>query len=261
MRAKSSILSFVLIMVITGMIALFTGCGASENTEGDADVNNGTDTLKEFNDKPWVFDAEYDIPAEVESYTTFNELIQVSDLVVPYININSPDAKAANEELYGIYDEMIDLFNEGAREAAEYEGVSGYCVSDYDAYILDNAVSVLVTQTSGGTDVPWYDYYSYCFSLEDGRLMNYEEACEIAGITVEQAGDTVKNNIRESILEDFSDVPDIDSYIDQSIESYETSVSDGTIQFVLHDMGLMDVVVKEYFPAGGGVGNKIIPAK
>lgn len=264
MRSKANVLSFVLIILIAGMTALFAGCGASGNADAeagaDASGEAGADALKEFSDKPWVYDAEYDIPTDVESYTTYNELIQVSDLVVPYINIDSPDAKAANEEIYGVYEELIDAFNECARTADEYEG-AGYSVSDYEAYILDDAVSVLVTRTTGGTDVPWHDYYSYSFSPEDGRLLTYEEACEIAGITVEQAGETVKNNIRESTLKDYPDVPDIENYIAQSIDNYETSVSNGTIRFLLHDEELLDVVVEKRFPAGGGRGNEVIPAK
>ena len=264
MRAKWSVPVCVLIIVIAAMAALMTGCGASGNADGqtgtDASEEAGGEPLKEFGDKPWVYDAEYEIPTDVESYTTFNELIQVSDLVVPYINIDSPDAKSANEELYGVYEELISRFNENARTSEEYEG-SGYSVSDYEAYVLDTAVSVLVKQTSGGTDVPWYVYYSYSFSLDDGHLLTYEEACEIAGITPEQAGETVENNIRESTLKDFSDVPDIETYISQSIDNYEASVSDGSINFLLHDMGLLDVVVKKHVPAGGGVVNEVIPAK
>ena len=106
------------------MIALICGCGSSESTGGDSGAatqveadggdaggDSGADALKEFGDKPWVFDADYDIPSEVDSYTSFNELYQVSDLIVPYINIDSPDARAANEELYGLYGELIDSFN------------------------------------------------------------------------------------------------------------------------------------------------------
>ena len=269
MKAQRIILSFALILMMAAMMALICGCGSSDSTGGDSGAaaqaeadggDAGTDALKEFGDKPWVFDADYDIPAEVDSYTSFNELYQVSDLVVPYINIDSPDARAANEELYGLYGELIDSFNECARMSDEY-GNSGYSVSDYDAYVLDEAVSVLVTQTSGGTDVPSHDYYAYSFSRDDGHLLNYEEACAIAGTTVEEAGETVKENIRESTLKDFSDAPDIDSYIEQSIEEYESSVSDGTIKFVLHDMGLLDVVVKKHFPAGGGSANEVIPAR
>ena len=145
MRAKWSIPVCVLIIVVAAMAALMTGCGASGNADGqtgtDASGEAGGEPLKEFGDKPWVYDAEYEIPIDVESYTTFNELIQVSDLVVPYINIDSPDAKTANEELYGVYEELISRFNENARAAEEYEG-SGYSVSDYDAYVLDTAVSV-----------------------------------------------------------------------------------------------------------------------
>jgi len=267
MKSTRNFLAFALIVVMAGMMVLFTGCGSSgssgedssttrqsETSDGDA----GAGAAKEFSERPWVFDAEYDIPAEVESYTTFGELIRFSDLVVPYINIDSPDGKAANKELYGVYEDLVNTFNECARDAAKYD-MSGYSVSDYEAYILDDVVSVIVTQTSGGTDVPWYDYYSYSFSLEDGRLLNYEEACEIAGMTVEQAGEKIEQNIRESTLEDFPDAPDIDSYIAQSIESYEASVNSGTIKFYLHDSALLNVVVEKHFPAGGGKGNEVIP--
>jgi hypothetical protein len=73
--------------------------------------------------------------------------------------------------------------------------------------------------------------------------------------------ETVKNNIRESTLKDYPDVPDIENYIAQSIDNYETSVNNGTIRFLLHDEELLDVVVEKRFPAGGGRGNEVIPAK
>lgn len=69
-----------------------------------------------------MYDALYDLPTDKESYciamdyNTMNclETAYASDLIVPYININSDDAKIANQEIYELYEELIDIFNENS---------------------------------------------------------------------------------------------------------------------------------------------------
>ena len=117
MKTKNSILFYALVVMMIGAAALIAGCGSSDNAgeEQNADV---TGAAKEFSDKDWVYDADYELPTDVDSfygYSDQSKLIQVSDLVVPYINIDSEDAKAANDEIYGIYENLIKEFNEDAK--------------------------------------------------------------------------------------------------------------------------------------------------
>ena len=256
---KKQLLYFVLIAMMIGMAALFVGCGDSADTSDNAGQEANADisgVAKIDGDKEWVYDADYSLPTDVDSFYGYSDqsrLVQVSDLVVPYINIDSEDAKAANDEIYGIYEKLIKEFNEDAKEGV------WFTVSNYEAYNSDWAISVVIDETSEGTDVPWHEYTTYTFSKEDGSLMNYEDACQAADMTVDEAAEVAKKNIEDNILIDFAHVDDIDSYIQQTIEGYDAAVEDGSIKFFLDNDRKLSVAIEEFVPAGGGSANVIIP--
>ena len=257
---KKHLLYFALIAMMIGMAAMFAGCGDSADTGDNAGQETNADisgVAKIDGDKEWVYDADYSLPTDVDSfygYSDHSKLIQVSDLVVPYINIDSDDAKAANDEIYGMYEKLIEQFNEDSKEGV------WFTVSSYKAYNPSGAISVLIDETSEGTDVPWHEYTTYTFSKEDGSLMDFDAACAAAGITADQATETVEKEIEYNILKDFADAEDIDSYVDKSVEGYEASVKDGSVGFYIDNDSQLNVVVNEQIPAGGGSANVIIPA-
>ena len=92
----------------------------TQNYNGNSgNKNNSNLALKIDSTKDWVYNADYNLPTNKDSYYGFSDhskLIKASDLIVPYININSSDAKKANQEIYKLYEQLINKFNENLKE-------------------------------------------------------------------------------------------------------------------------------------------------
>ena len=80
----------------------------TQNYNGNSgNKNNSNLALKIDSTKDWVYNADYNLPTKEDSYygiSDHSKLIKASDLIVPYININSSDAKTANQEIYKLYE-------------------------------------------------------------------------------------------------------------------------------------------------------------
>ena len=162
----SVILLAVGILIPTGIISFNSNKekdnyinGNSNNNNGHSN-NNGNSISKLDNSKEWVYDANYKLPTNKESYYGYvdhTKLISVSDLVVPYININSNDAARVNQEIYKLYVDLIDEFNKNLKEEVFFTLVN------YKTYINDNIISIIITTESAGADISDYDYYTYNF--------------------------------------------------------------------------------------------------
>ena len=122
-----------------------------------------------FYRRKYKCNATLDLPTNKESYYGFSDhskLISASDLVVPYINIDSNDAKKANKEIYELYENLIKKFNENLKDEIWFTLV------EYKTYTNDNIISVVITTESSGTGPTIYDYYTYNFNLNNGKILN-----------------------------------------------------------------------------------------
>lgn len=106
----------VLVVLMVGYIVYDKVLNQNNNSESKENKNS---VSKLNSSKDWVYDADYDLPTNKESYYGFSDhskLISASDLVVPYINIDSDDAKKANKEIYELYENLIKKFNENLKD-------------------------------------------------------------------------------------------------------------------------------------------------
>ena len=71
-------------------------------------------------DKDWVYAAEYEKKVTVDYYDLNHERYYLSDVVVPYFNIDSSFAKEANEETKKVFDKAIEIYNEGTKGASKF---------------------------------------------------------------------------------------------------------------------------------------------
>ena len=230
----------VIVIIILGILIL--GLGGyivyehrdsnrhDENVTQQNPDNESNDTLKLDNDKEWVYDATYDLKTDRESYYGYSDhskLIQASDLVVPYININSDSAKKANEEIYRLYENLIHTFNDNLKNEVSFTLVH------YQTYFNDNVVSVVIITESSGTDVSVEKYYTYNFNLDNGNLLTYQDGYQFAGFDDSHITSLVNQSITSTLKSRYSNLTDFDTYNAKSIDHYNTSVEDGTIQFFI----------------------------
>lgn len=96
----------------------------SQNNSNTDNENKTTEQSKKIDDsKPWVYDAEYlknkeekkiNLDYSNETYSA------ISKLKIPYINVNSDEAKKANQEIEKIATEQYDLFGKQDGESIYY---------------------------------------------------------------------------------------------------------------------------------------------
>lgn len=204
---------------------------------------------KENEKQDWVYDADYHLPTKKESYYGYvdhSKLIQASDLVVPYINMDSADAKKANQEIYQIYENLIETFNDNLNDQV------WFTVVEYQAYTHDDIVSVIITRETGGTYVPLYEYDAYNFHIRDGSTVSYQEAYTAAGFDQNNIEDAVNKAITKALKQEYDGEEGLNTYRKQSLKNYQKAVEKQTIRFFLDQSQTLHVVVTLSVPDGIG---------
>lgn len=215
-------------------------------------VNN---SIKKDPDKDFVYDADYNLKVDVESYFGYSdksEEIKASDIVVPYVNINTTDAKSVNDEIYKLYENLINEYNENAKEGISFTRVDYNVITEKDKYI-----SIIITTSAEGTDVPFINYYVYSFDYKTGNLIKLKDAIKDSKLTEEEfknlAQESIENYIKEyynfdlNYKTEYRDKPQtaLEASKDEFLENYDKN----NIKFYLDKDGIY-IISKIYFPAG-----------
>ena len=146
-------------------------------------------SIKIDEDKDYVYDAEYDTGDAPSEYAVGIYTYYLKDIVVPYINIDSDGAKAANENIKTVFDELMAAYNDGAN------GGMGYVKYN------DNILSIVFKTGTGATDVVFPYYHTYNFDLKTGERLTYEYAYGVAGFNSNSVYDKVKEQIEAHMKE------------------------------------------------------------
>lgn len=244
---------------------------SKESEKGITETSNKT--IKEDINKELVYDLSYD-KKDIEEYyiDDWKEYRFFDDIKFPYINIDSEDAKKANEKLKRIYDEIIKQYNEIS--SSEYK--IAYYKSSYDYTIYENILSIVVDVETGATDVPSHTYYSYNIDLDTKKVLSYEElynrlGCKTANNKFDNTNlskimseaITLKTrNLFESIGWDFengvSDGRKYEDFVKENINNYEVSVKENSTVAFIDSKGMLNVVVRLVSGAGSLYGSNYI---
>ena len=251
-----NVLITVLSIIVIGLSALlvYDKFIKTDDKKENNTVENNALISKIDNTKDWVYNADYNLPTNKESYYGFSDhskLIRAKDLVVPYININSIDAKNANQEIYNLYAELIKKFNDNLKDEIWYTTVK------YQTYLSNNIVSIVIATETAGTDVPLYEYYTYNFNLEGGKLLSYNDIYQKLGYSADSINVVARGAITSSLRELYNQ-SDFDDYNSQSINNYTNSVSNNTIKYYVDSNGKLNIVARIVYPAGRGYFDKVI---
>ena len=232
------------ILFATGIISLnFNNNNISENFISKIDIN-----------KVWVYDANYKLSTNKESYygyTDHTKLISSSDLIVPYLNIDSEEAMQTNKEIYKLYESLINTFNENLKDEI------GFTIVSYKTYTNKNILSVVITTETAGTDVSIYDYYTYNFNLETGKLLSYNEVYKIVGLNENNITDKATQALTNELRKNYSG-DDFNLYNINSINNYKNSVSNNTIKYFINEENKLNIIVTLEMPFGRGQFDTVI---
>ena len=168
--------------------------GSGENNlqskeENDWDNNEeiATRTIKENPNRDYVYQREsYDVEIN-DRGEIFKDKIEI-----PYININSEDAKKANQEIYKMYEEAVKIF-------VEEEQADSYTSISYKYSIFDNIVSLCIDSTPicipGGGFVRERTVYN--LNLEDGKRLSTNETLEKFDLTEDKLIEKINLKLKE----------------------------------------------------------------
>ena len=211
-KRKTVVLIVILLvlMLITGVLAgiFISGNGKmiTDNIEKVTEKKEENKTSKKIDEsKPWVYDAEY-MKENKKIYSDSKKTEEYAcnsnkDLVVPYININSDNAKKINEKIKELYDEYYEKY--GKEKTTPYSGefkTYYHYELKYDKYINDNILSVIITLhegetvVDGGTGGGVSTTYTYNFNLDTLNEASLDEMAVKCGFS---SGNAVISKIND----------------------------------------------------------------
>ncbi len=233
----------------------------NEPTNKIEDKNNDQETLNNIKidtSKDYVYDATYTKNVNANSYTTDFGTYNSDDLVVPYININSDDAKEANEELKQTFEIMVEMYNTGVTDKQTY------VENNYDYYLGKDFVSLMFSFGIGGSDVLVPSYFTYNFDLTDGDFLDLDDLTE--KFNIKDFKTQVEEAIKHSLEEDLQDLDDsnypegtnFNSYYEETIDDFEQNLENEAVKFFVDKDGKLNIIVRLSMPIGRGNSTKVI---
>lgn len=258
------IIALIVLIIAVGVYIVYDKVIKNESTVDNSQLNNnqnsnnellGESSIKIDDTKDWTYDANYNLPTDKESYYGYSDhskLISAKDLIVPYINIDSDDAKIANQEIYNLYEELITKFNNNLKDEI------WFTVVQYKTNINKNVVSILITTETAGTSTPIYKYYTYNFDITNGNLLTYEEIYKITGFSEDNIDNRAIQAITNTMKKEYPNNDDFDTYNNKSIDNYKKSVDNNEIQFYIDETRKLNIIVTLNIPAGDGKIDQII---
>lgn len=259
---KGLIITLVLIIILLlGGIGYFAYdkfiANKSDDTKEEKKKDEPKDTIKIDESRDYVYNAEYDTGNAPESYTIGDRTYTLDEIVVPYINIDSEAATKANENIKAEFDKLMEAYNDGAN------GGLGYVkYSEYDFYVNENVLSIVFKTGTGATDVVFPYYHTYNFDLNTGEKINYKTAFALAGFTSDSLTEKVNEQIGEHMKAYSYPAKDgewsYDSCYNRSIDIYNTSVQNNSVEFYFDDNNTFNVQAVIYLPGGNSENNREI---
>ena len=206
-KAKGVIIFFLLIIV--GFLCYHIVKNKDKNyVETPTIVNK---IKKEYEDKDYVIDSAF----------------STNDVVFPYINLNYNGVSSINFQIKDLYEKNRNKIT----------------AANYDSYINDNILSVMMKVTMDGID----DYYTYNINMENGREIAFDEVyykysqADLALKT--KIGDYIDNS--EEIQSHLDNIVLTKEYIvDNSYNNYKINALSNNVKFFLGEKRDLNVVIK-----------------
>ena len=175
------LLSILAIILIVFVVLLLTGkIDFRKNIKIDPDKDYVYDATYKYDNKYTEFsrDSATQTDRIIDAYGI--KVVAVAkeylkNLKVPFINIETEDAKKANDELEKLYLAYAKEFDSCAADMEE-EGYKVGCtqILTYRTYTYDNILSVVVIDSKQTTAPFILNYHTYTFDLSTGNLLNYD---------------------------------------------------------------------------------------
>lgn len=234
-----------------------------ENKE-EQEEESSPKQIKIDNDKEYVYDAEYKVAGLKESYMYFETRVNLSDIVVPYLNVNTPAASEINKEIKDLFDEFTEMYDMFSKSDTSSEtdgsGSFDYIKSNYTYTINNDIISILikVNRTGRGSSEA-EEYYTYNYDLKSEKSINLEDICKSLNLNYKEA----LNKVNEDIENTFENTFELESipteeekaeraeYIKLNKEKFNNDVNNNKVKFYIDENNKLNIVVLNEHPFGG----------
>ena len=275
----------VILCLLVGGLGGYIICDKVINKDNDID-NNVVKDIRINTEKDYVYDADYSYD---NKYTEFvrkygnDEVINIdryglsvsgrigkqylSDLKVPYLNINSDYAKASNEEIKKIYIEYAKRFDSCA-DIDQDKAVSCSQILTYKTFKYNNILSVVIISSIQATSKWVLDYNIYNIDLTSGKEIKYSDMVSTLGYDndtlLDKEKELLKNKMNELWGTDFdlntSCFAEDKNCYNIANKMLETSINDGSILYFVNDNGNLNILVVPYadFVQDGNINRYLI---
>ena len=187
----------------------------------------------------------------------------LSNLKVPYININTYDAGQANKEIEMLYLDSAKTFDACADEANS-SSITSSCsqILTYRTYKYNDILSVVVI-SGGQSTAPWVlEYNIYNFDLTTGNLLDYDSLLTKTGYDKNETLAKMKNLLKNKMDElwgkhaDMSNACGYDglyfdytgtSCYEKANEILEDSIEDDSVLFFVNNEGNLNILTIPFY--------------
>ena len=241
---------------------------SNNSKEETNNKNNTNDSVGKIVDNmAYIYNAQYTAEnISVKQYSTNDGTsYSISDIILPYININSSDAKKANNEIQENYKKYIEEFRICSQNK------NSYIKSEYKTYVTSNIISVLIMVNRGQEEKNEEEYIAYNFDTISGIKLEYDNVYQIAGI----------NDIKENVLNSIKSLDEYEEYylkagrnitqemVDernseielsktQTFTYYQEDLMNNRLVYFLDNNLKLNIVIRLSLPNDDEIYNKII---
>lgn len=182
MKKNKIIILIVLLVIVVVLIASFVFFKKDKNSATNNEtLNNSAEDLSQNNestvgkineDKYFIYEQEtYELEYEERNFS--------KKIRIPFININSKDAKDINNQLKNSFEEAKNSVKSESRTSFSYKNMT-YEANVYNDEILSVIINEAVQQVPGDTV---NEYTVYNFDIETGKLLSNNEVLQKMEIT------------------------------------------------------------------------------
>lgn len=189
------------------------------------ETNNKKDKEKDDNNEEAldiVIDANYKAPTEVrESYDFDHEgnTVKLSDLVVPYINIDTDAVKEINKNIQEFYNDLVEQYDTYSKEVTDDQPYShNYIKSSYEYYEIHDLLSIVIKiNTTGRGSSEAEEYFTINYDMQTEKMLTLKDLCDKVDIKYEDVIKQTEKAIDETIKKTYEIT---DNEHDEEINEY-----------------------------------------
>lgn len=240
----------VILLIVAVVVGAFVGYKRAAQNDKKNDIDSKS-VAKLDESKDYVYDADYTgvYKNQYTEYTSGNTTIKLSDLKVPYINIDSYYAGHTNGELEALYKDRAERFDSCARG-----NIGCASATRYEAYKYNDILSVVVIYSF----VFENGYKTYNFDLKTGNEISYDEMITRLGYdkntlldkekeVIKKKMDETNNTSHYDLTKTCGGVVDVEeNCYDIAYKMLEDSINDNSILYFADENGKFNIIAIPY---------------